>query len=82
MYVNSLIPEPTESHDTNLSGIVEQKEEIEHVEKEEGEETTVKLDSYDLYKLNMTEVHSNPISSAVQYTYIDSMAERAVDRYS
>ena len=78
-----MISESTESHTTNLSGVVEQKEEIEHVEKEEEEEEkTVKLDSYDLYKLNMTEVHSNLISSDVLYRYIGSMAERAVDRYS
>lgn len=69
MYVNSLISESTVLHTSNLSGVVEQEEEKEHVEKEKGEEKemTAKLDSYDLYKMNMSEVYSNLISSTIYH---------------
>lgn len=67
-------------HTSNLSGVVEQEDEKEHVEKEKEEEKgmTAKLDSYDLYELNMSEVYSNLISSTI--SLLGSMAERAVDR--
>ena len=70
MYVSSLISESTVSHTSNLSGVVEQEEEIKHVEKEKEEEKemTAKKDSYDLYKLNMSEVYSNLISSTISLT--------------